>query len=96
MWWLACNSAVNSVGCNSSRQHIPAALVGLRRDLKVSDIHHSECTWPHFGLWALTVVQVGAMIMSIVGYRMWRADEKFNNVMGEDNVWLEHKRVHRR
>jgi hypothetical protein len=38
--------------------------------------------YPHSGLWALTIVQIGAIVMSVVGYRMWREDEKLNEVMG--------------
>lgn len=42
--------------------------------------------YPHAGLWALTLVQIGAMVMSVIGYRMWREDERKIAVVTEGRV----------
>lgn len=39
--------------------------------------------YPSNGLWALTIVQVGAIIMSVQGYRIWKKEDVFMEELTE-------------
>ena len=39
--------------------------------------------YPHNGLWALTIVQIGAIVMSVAGYWLWKKQDEFQTVIGD-------------
>jgi nicotinamide mononucleotide transporter len=53
--------------------YIPANLIGI-------------VYYAHAGLWALTFVQVCAIVMSVYGYMMWRTQEKFFERLTGDKI----------